>query len=718
MGNLEFLDIALNSHSNLMLLADSPDFAWLGKLSQWAKVALGLGFVIFIHELGHFLAAKTFGVRCDKFYVGFDVPIKIGPIRLPRTLGKFQWGETEYGIGIIPLGGYVKMLGQDDDPRNAQTEADRARAGSGEDAPLDPRSYPAKPVWQRMIIISAGVVMNLISAVFLAAAAYFYGVPYPPSIVGSVNAGGPAWLAGLEPGDQVLRVGAEGEDDYNLRFADLTTGVVIHGFRAKGQPLPLHVDRQGKSLTLNPIPSPRYDPKGRAHLLGFTSEQSTELAPGAIDPLSPLKSQNLDLQAKDRVVAVDGQPLPVDSRLGTIRAAEFRRHLQARWNQPVKLTLLRPADATTSSAEQTIEVELPALAKNSLGIGFAIGPVTTIQADSLGKQAGFEVGDLIVSIDGTPVVDALAVPELFASKAGNQVTLTVQRGSAEQAQQLDLTVQAPAKATFDNVSLNGSGELSLGGIGVAFDVKSTVSAVTGGAATDGQVQVGDKLTAFRWQASDEQSVEAKKAFNLDLLVEDREINAYNNVASLMELIQRLPVNSKFVCQFDRSGSTVEATLISHPSTELYRTDERDLMFVALKQVHRTDQISTALSLGLWETKRRLTEVLGFLRLLVTGQIGVGGLAGPVRLVDFAAQEASHGTSRLLIFLTLLSANLAILNFLPIPALDGGHMMFLTCEAIRGKPVNEELQVRLTMAGVLSLLALMAFVILKDIYSYI
>src|SRR5690606_16372807 len=132
-------------------------------------------------------------VRCDKFYIGFDVPISIGPIRFPRTLGKFQWGETEYGIGIIPLGGYVKMLGQDDDPRAAEEEAKRTRLGEGEEAPLDPRSYPAKPVWQRMIIISAGVVMNLIFAVILAAIAYWVGVPYPPTVAGSTLAGSPAW---------------------------------------------------------------------------------------------------------------------------------------------------------------------------------------------------------------------------------------------------------------------------------------------------------------------------------------------------------------------------------------------------------------------------------------------------------------------------------------------------------------------------------------------
>ena len=68
--------------------------AWGGRLYNIALMMLGLGFVIFVHELGHFLAAKMFGVKCEKFYIGFDVPMKIGPIRLPSKLAKFQWGET------------------------------------------------------------------------------------------------------------------------------------------------------------------------------------------------------------------------------------------------------------------------------------------------------------------------------------------------------------------------------------------------------------------------------------------------------------------------------------------------------------------------------------------------------------------------------------------------------------------------------------------------
>src|ERR1700750_80468 len=86
-------------------------------------VAAGLGFVIFVHELGHFLVAKACGVKCEKFYLGFDI--------YGLKIFHFQWGETEYGIGILPLGGYVKMLGQDDNPNNAADERARATIGDG-----------------------------------------------------------------------------------------------------------------------------------------------------------------------------------------------------------------------------------------------------------------------------------------------------------------------------------------------------------------------------------------------------------------------------------------------------------------------------------------------------------------------------------------------------------------------------------------------------------
>ncbi len=762
--------LAWDTGSLVSSVADFGSLMWLGdasasdatsalvnffaKLKFIGQLAIGLGFVIFIHELGHFLAAKTFGVRCDKFYVGFDVPIRIGPIRLPRTLGKFTWGETEYGIGIIPLGGYVKMLGQDDDPTKAREEAEKIRQSGGPDAPLDPRSYPAKPVWQRMIIISAGVVMNLISAVFLAAWAYYLGVQYAPSVMGNINAGSPAWIAGFEPGDRIVRVGAGGEVDQNLRWPDLIQGVVSHGFKSGSQPLEIEVDRGGQSVILNPTLSSRYDPNGEFYLLGCRAEDTTQIAvaggrenpiPTSVEQSSqPNVGRVSDLMVGDRIVAIDGQPLNKDSRFGQPTASPLRQWMQSKWNQNVTLTVERqakpqqkswwqttkdlasrafsreqPTDEPQLSAAQSFEIAMPPVPMNTLGLGFEIGPVTAVRADSVGQSAGFQKGDKIVAIDGQPIVDSMRLPEQFASKAGQEVHFTVERRSTDETITThELTVQSPEIPAFDTISQTGSGELALGGIGVAYDVTPKVTYVDASVIQDNRVHVGDRLLQYRWVLGEDEYIAAEKKYNVKEFTKPKTLDHFYNVVTLNRALQDLPMNSKFDCHFDRNGKTVTAQLTSTTSSDSFRTDERGLEFQSLSSVHRTNHFTQAMSLGFWETVRRFGQVIDFLGMLFTGQIGFGGVAGPVKLVEIAAQEAGFGWPRLLLFLTMLSANLAILNFLPIPALDGGHMMFLMAEAIRGKPVNEDLQIKLTMAGVLGLLTLMAFVILKDLYSYV
>jgi regulator of sigma E protease len=120
------------------------------------------------------------------------------------------------------------------------------------------------------------------------------------------------------------------------------------------------------------------------------------------------------------------------------------------------------------------------------------------------------------------------------------------------------------------------------------------------------------------------------------------------------------------------------------------------------------------ALGWREGKRRLGDVFQFLGMIFEGKVKPKYVGGPVRIVQMAGMQAEKGISKQLLFLTLLSMNLAILNFLPIPALDGGHMVFLTYELVRGKKVDEQLEMKLTLAGVLALLALMVFVFANDL----
>ncbi|GAB5401984.1 MAG: site-2 protease family protein [Aureliella sp.] len=706
----------LANPTSLALLAETgflPNL--LNNLTNFGQVALGLGFVIFVHELGHFLAAKTFGVRCDKFYIGFDVPISIGPINLPRTLGKFTWGETEYGIGIIPLGGYVKMLGQDDDPRRQAEE--NAKVGLGQDGEsdaepaLDPRSYPAKPVWQRMIIISAGVVMNLIFAVILAGIAYGFGVPYEPTVAGSSFAATPAWEAGIEPGERIVRYGEMDEDDPHMRYRDFAVAVAMKGFDKKAEPIPLTLESDGERRSLTITPTSKLSKDGDIFRIGLNASNAPIIGPIPFSKVSFLSKSEPDLQEKDVITAVNGEQLPEDPRFGAVRGIELTNRLQANWRDSVTVSIERKQDEST----ETLDVTLPPVPVLSLGIGFEPGPVVSIRKGSKGEKAGVEVGDVITALNGEPVVDALQLPAKIARLSGQEVTLTLQRGASEgsEGETIDITIDGPEVPVFDKVSVI-RGALTLGGLGIAFDVTNTVSFVDD--AVGDKVQVGDKLKQYQWDATDEEK-EAVDGLFTKLAFERARIDQQHNVANLYSDLQRMPEGANFKCFFTRDGKTVESSLPLVAAADWY-WHQRGIGLSPLMDLHTTDSFATAASLGFRETCRRFTDVLDFLRLLVTGKIGAKGVGGPLAIVGAASSEASFGVSRLMLFLTLLSANLAILNFLPIPALDGGHMVFLTAEAIRGKPVSEALQIRLTMIGVLGLLGLMAFVIVNDILRYV
>src|SRR6185503_17387685 len=209
-----------------VLLAASTWENLLWWLQVVPMVAIGLGAVIFVHELGHFLVAKACGVKCEKFMIGFD----IGGYKIAR-----KWGETVYGIGILPLGGYVKMLGQDDDPAHIKEQMEKSQVDSrsanakaikgpdGETYYVDRRSYLAKSVPQRMAIISAGVIMNVIFAFIFAVIAYGIGVPYQPAIVSEVVPGSAAFRAGVRPGDEIVKIGNQTDPT----FLQLRSGVTL-----------------------------------------------------------------------------------------------------------------------------------------------------------------------------------------------------------------------------------------------------------------------------------------------------------------------------------------------------------------------------------------------------------------------------------------------------------------------------------------------------------
>ncbi|MEL6895726.1 MAG: site-2 protease family protein [Planctomycetota bacterium] len=431
---------------NLLAETEVSFFGYLiNKIWIWGQVAIALGFVVFVHELGHFAAAKLFGVKVEKFYVGFDAPITIGGFTLPRSLLRFRYGETEYGIGVIPLGGYVKMLGQDDDPRNAAAENERIRAarttdsndqnaadgesnsrtdvsdidldddldGDAEgvgDFVLDPRSYPAKPVWQRMVIISAGVVMNIITGCMFAAIAFGYGVAYQPAAVGGVTPGGPAWESGIQPGGEITGVG-DLDDGEHLRFITLKNEVVTHGLFSPQDPISLNLTypgQQSKTIVVDTTPSPD---RPRLRMVGIAPPRSTTV--GAVMFGSAAAKVLDETDVNRRVLSADDLTFDKGDTADSIR---LHSYLLKQSGQPVelKLSAVEKKDETRPSgedakqddnADQPITVTLPVQKLKSLGFGFAVGPITSLRKGGPAETAGLKVDDLIVAVDGKEQLD-------------------------------------------------------------------------------------------------------------------------------------------------------------------------------------------------------------------------------------------------------------------------------------------------------------------------
>lgn len=180
-----------------------------------------LGVLIFIHELGHFLLAKKTGVMVERFSIGF------GPV-----IYKWQRGETEYALSAIPLGGYVKMYGEQPD-----AEIDPA---------LSNRSFANKTIFQRFLIVFAGPFFNFMLAVLIYSFIFMAGTPHFLADVGDVSAGTPAQVAGIKKGDMIKAI-----DGQEIKFwDDMSEYVQHHG----GKPLMFTVEREGKLVDISVTP--------------------------------------------------------------------------------------------------------------------------------------------------------------------------------------------------------------------------------------------------------------------------------------------------------------------------------------------------------------------------------------------------------------------------------------------------------------------------------
>ncbi len=193
---------------------------------------LVLGLLIFVHELGHFLAAKRLGVGVLKFSLGF------GPVIFSRRVG-----ETEYCLSAIPLGGFVKMVGEAEDPITSSDGEEGDEAG----LEFDPdESFATKPPWAQAIIVGAGPAFNLLFAWLLYSILFATGIPVLTSAIGDVKEDMPAARAGLAPGDEIVALDGRPID----RWVQLSDGIKD----GEGGPIELTFVREGRERTVELTP--------------------------------------------------------------------------------------------------------------------------------------------------------------------------------------------------------------------------------------------------------------------------------------------------------------------------------------------------------------------------------------------------------------------------------------------------------------------------------
>lgn len=373
-------------------------------LSFTVALVVMLGVLIFVHELGHFVAAKLCGVRVLKFSLGFGSPVGFGRFRLA-----FERGGTEYVVAWLPLGGFVKMLGENPD------EIDDPEVRAHPDEALG-----AKPVWQKLLIVFAGPAMNLLLPVAVFTGNLFVGLPRAAPVVGAVEPLSPAARAGLRPGDLIRAV--EGEpvrwwDDVEERIR-----------AAPGRPVRLEVEREGAVRQLSVVPEPRQglDPFGGVREVGWIGALHSRIRPVVGVPEAESPAARAGLRSGDLIAAVAGRPVEDWSGFEAALAEAAAR------GGPVLLSVRRrpPGTPLETPEEELPEIEVgvpPVASPEALGVVPANVLVERVTPGSPAERAGLRPGDLLVAVDGRPVGSFGSFAERVRTSGGRPLRITYAR---------------------------------------------------------------------------------------------------------------------------------------------------------------------------------------------------------------------------------------------------------------------------------------------------
>jgi regulator of sigma E protease len=705
--------------------------SFLITIFELALVVLGFSAIIFVHELGHFIAARWAGIRVLAFAIGFGsalvsyrkglgwrrgsseeeyhklVNARAAGVRTTEGRPGTYHGmsPTEYRLNVLPLGGYVKMLGQDDlDPTKVSDAPD---------------SYQNCPPWKRMIVISAGVAMNLISAAALFIIVFMIGLQTEPAKIGGVAGPAAKTVAvnapalgvekpGLQPGDVVLEVNGREPNSFNDVY-------LASAMAKRDKPVKLTVRRAGVegdlrfdvlpeespltgllAIGVEPARSPRiFDTPDEASADQF-EQRMAELGIHGVRPgMRLVRAGPIDhvTSAHDLEIAMEqsgGKPVPV--------AFEGDGGTRAEGLLTPQPELMLGVTRTARDREATFE--------HLLGLTpvIRVGPMTE---QDRGHSLGLREGDVFALLGTTEYPNIGEGIREIRNHAGRDIDMVLLRGPNHDRVELRVPVRkdgtigfgvddtgrddtllamTPAKimnlgadepvvpAAADVISMPGMRVLRIDDVPVSnfFDIRNVLRAAT-----------EDALALQR--SSGEVSLEVE--LPLAPVSDER-------VKTIPWTLRRADVQHLH-----------DLGWLSPMSTALFEPEEFEL---------KASGPLEAVSMGLDETQRVMLTTYATFDRLFAGTVKVEHLKGPVGIAHLGTRILDRGTIWFIFFMALISVNLAVINFLPLPIVDGGQFILLLIEQVRGRPVPVAIQNAISMAGLVLIGGVFLLVTFNDI----
>lgn len=799
--------------------------------SAWPYLLMLAGFslIVFVHELGHFAVAKWAGVRVEKFAIGFG-----------REIFGFTRGETRYSFNFLPLGGYVKMLGQEDfdDKTNELRFND------------DPRSFANKPVGHRMAVVSAGVIMNALFACFVFMIVFMIGMQAPAPRIGTVEPDSPADKAGLLPGDVIHSINGERV----LEFGEIQAATLLSKLH---EPLEVVVERDGEIVPpLFIIPEYR-DPSDmtdiKRQVIGISPGVTREILavgpeidstrpdrprPGDVlvevggiaitdqnvsevinslayangdlwverknpkspdappkrvqinipprlifhpeishdprtvsllgmAPLAKIASVNekrrgffAGLKAGDTVVMWDDRPHPTiaDVYLSVIDSAErdipfrVRRLDGTAFGGFVRPAVNKRGSATIHAVWMPVEDAGREASK--------IARFDAVRPGGIAARAGIEHGDEIIEVNGLKHPNFTEINRAVRRSTGTAVTFSLRKPDGRTAtatvvpeapgtigvefglvanevpmiSQVIPTVDGrPSPAATAGIPA-GVGLRSVDGQAVSTwrDIIERFQSAAGREVEIGFVSMDGKEGSARLPVPQTVhtmlgigpegriiSIDGRDTVKVDGVAGEQVLTVRHRAgmrAILDELVGRADVVVEFRANplSPKQSATIAVTEDMVDPWVARIGFERGILPGPEMVLLQGKNFIDAVGIGIHKTYYFILQVYTFLeRMIFTRSLGAETMSGPLGIFDLGGQVARADLVRFLFFMAMLSANLAVINFLPLPIMDGGLMVFLIIEKIKGSPVSLRVQVATQMIGLFLIVGFFLFVTYQD-----